>query len=65
MALLVELLVLVLVTGVLGGLVAALADRGSRPGTMTMREMVATAFAARPRSSWGRFTSRSAPQASP
>lgn len=51
MALLIELVLMVLVIGVLGGLVAALAERTSRPGTVTIREIVATAFAGRGRSS--------------
>ncbi len=54
MALLGELVVMVLVIGIVGGLAAALAERTSRPGSLTIREVVATAFAARGRAPRGR-----------
>lgn len=54
MALLAELILMVLVIGIVGGSVAALAERTSRPGSLTIREIVATAFTGRGRSPRGR-----------
>ena len=58
MALLAELIVMVLVIGIVGGLVAALAERTSRPGSLTIREIVATAFAAGGRATRSRSGTR-------
>jgi hypothetical protein len=47
--LLLELVAMVLLAGVVGGSVAGLAARSSRPGSLSLRELVAGAILPRPR----------------
>ncbi len=49
-----ELVLMVLVIGAVGGLIAALAERTSRPGSLTLRAVIATALAAGGRASRSR-----------
>lgn len=58
MALLVELVMMILVIGAVGGSVAALAERSSRPGALSLRETIANIVGARPRSPGNSATSR-------